>query len=125
MIQVTQHEFCKTICEDFGIELKQKHKTNFNQFPIKNGKRKINSSHDAIIVDRQGNEHPYMINQTVRNEEKLIDFDYIYIIRAKQLEQVLEETGLKLESKPCKICEGGGWYSKGIKYFYKDITCEI
>ena len=66
-----------------------------------------------------------MINSNSRNEEKLTDFDYIYIIRAKQLEQILEETGLKLESKPCKICEGGGWYSKGRKYFYKDITCEL
>lgn len=124
-MEVTYYQFCKTISEDFGIELNQKHKIFFNQFPIKNGKRKINSFHDAIIVDKDRNEYPYMINQTVRNEEKLLDFDYIYVTRPKGLNQIIEETGVKLKSKSCKICEGGGWYSKGTEYFYKDITCEV
>ncbi len=124
-MEVTYYQFCKTIAEDFGIKLNQKHKTNFNQFPIKNGKRKINSFHDATIVDSQGKEYPYMINQTVRNEEKLIEFDYIYITRPKNLNQIIEETGVVLKSKSCKICEGGGWYSQGTKYFYKEISCEV
>jgi hypothetical protein len=124
-MEVTYYQFCKTIAEDFGIKLNQKHKTNFNQFPIKNGKRKINSFRDATIVDKQGNEYPYMISQTVRNEEKLIDFDYIYITRPKNLTQIIEETGVVLKSKSCKICEGGGWYSQGTKYFYKEISCEV
>jgi hypothetical protein len=36
-MEVTYYQFCKTIAEDFGIELNQKHKTKFNQFPIKKG----------------------------------------------------------------------------------------
>jgi len=67
-MEVTYYKFCKTISDDFGIEINKKHKTFFNQFPIKNGKRKINSFHDAIIVDKDGNEYPYMLSQTVRNE---------------------------------------------------------
>jgi hypothetical protein len=124
-MDVTYYQFCKTIADDFGIELNQKHKTKFNQFPIKNGKRKINSFHDAIIVDKQGNEYPYMISQTIRNEEKLIDFDYLYVTRPKNLNQIIKETGVVLKSQYCKIYEGGGWYSYGTKYFYKDISCEV
>jgi len=124
-MEVTYYQFCKTISEDFGIEINQKHKTFFNQFPIKNGKIKINSFHDAVIVDANGNEYPYMLGQTIRNEDKLLDFDYIYITRPKGLKEITEETGIKLKSNPCKICEGNGWYSQGKKYFYKDITCEI
>lgn len=124
-MQVTYYQFCKIIADDFKIELNQKHKTKLSEFPVKNGKRKINSSCDAIIVDVDGNEHPYMINQTIRNEEKLIDFDYIYVTRTKSLGQILYETGVKLKSEKCKICEGGGWYSEGTRYFYKDIYCEV
>lgn len=125
LMNVPYYQFCKTIVEDFGIELNQKHKTKFNQFPVKNGKRKINSFHDATIVDNQENEYPYMLSQTIRNEEKLIDFDYIYVTRPKDLKQIIEETGIVLKSQSCKICEGGGWYSQGTKYFYKDISCEV
>jgi hypothetical protein len=124
-MEVTYYQFCKTIAKDFGIELNKKYKTKFNQFPLINGKRKINSFHDAVIVDSKGNEYPYMISQTVRNEEKLIDFDYIYVTRPKNLNQITEETGVVLKSKSCKICEGGGWHSKGTEYFYKDISCEV
>lgn len=126
-MQVTYYQFCKTIADDFKIELNQKHKTKLSQFPIKNGKRKISSFYDAVIVDVDGNEYPYMLSQTppIRNDEKLIDFDYIYIIRPKGLEQILKETGVNLKSKKCRICEGGGWYSQGRRYFYKDISCEV
>ena len=126
-MEVTYYQFCKTIADDFKIELNQKHKTRLSQFPIKNGKRKINSFHDAIIVDSNGKEYPYMLSQTppIRNEEKLIDFDYIYITRPKGLGQILKETGINLKSEKCRICEGGGWYSQGTRYFYKDISCEV
>ena len=67
-MNVTYYQFCKTIAEDFNIELNQKHKTKLSQFPLKNGKRKINSFHDAIIVDNNGNEYPYMLGHTIRNE---------------------------------------------------------
>ena len=124
-MMVTYYQFCKTIADDFKIELNQKNKTKLSQFPIKNNKRKIKSSYDAIIVDNKGNEYPYMLSQTIRNEQKLADFDYIYVIRPKSLEQIVKETGINLRSEECKICEGGGWYSKGVRYFYKGIFCQI
>jgi hypothetical protein len=124
-MEVTYYQFCKKIADDFNIELNQKYITKLKQFPIKNGKRKIKSFHDAIIVDVNGNEYPYMLGQCIRNEEKLINFDYIYIIRQKGLEQILKEIGINLKWEKCKICEGGGWYSQGIRYFYKDISCEV
>ena len=124
---VTSYDFCKRVCEDLGIKLSQKHKMYFMQFPFKNGKRKINSFSDSVIVDKKGNEYPYMISQApaIRNEERLIDFDYLYTIRSKGLEKIIQETGIKLKSEKCRICEGGGWYSNGTKYFYKDIYCEV
>ena len=66
-----------------------------------------------------------MLNPTIRNEEKLIDFDYIYVTRPKRLKQILKETGINLKSEKCNIYEGGGWYSQGTRYFYKDIYCEV
>jgi len=125
MEDVTYYQFCKMIAEDFAIEFNQKHKTYFNQFPLKNGNRKISSFYNAVIVDKNGNEFPYMLNPSMRNNEKLSDFDYIYVIRHKDLFQICEETGVKLKSKKCRICEGGGWTSQGTKYFYKDISCEV
>lgn len=124
-MKTTYHQFCKTITDDFKIELNQKHKTKLSEFPIKNGKRKINSFYDAIIVDKAGKEYPYMLYGSVRNEEKLSDFDYIYIIRPKSLDQILNEVGIKLKSEKCKICEGNGWYSYGTRYFYKEFSCEV
>lgn len=124
-METTYYNFCKTIADDFGIELYQKHKKYKKDFPLKDGKRKINSVSDSIIVDNDGNEHPYMLSNNLRNESMLIDFDYIYVIRPKTLKQIIEETGVVLDSKPCKVCEGGGWYSDGTRYYYKDITCEI
>lgn len=46
-----------------------------------------------------------MLSQTppIRNEEKLIDFDYIYITRPKGLGQILKETGINLKSEKCRI----------------------
>ena len=125
IMEVTYYQFCKTIADDFKIELNQKHKTKFSEFPVKNGRRKISSFYDSTIVDANGNEYPYMLNQSMRNEEKLVDFDHIYFIRPKNLNQILNETGIKLRSEKCKICEGGGWYSQGTRYFYKDISCEV
>jgi hypothetical protein len=125
MNSVTYHEFCKAIAKDYSIELSHKQKTYFEDFPIKKGKKKINSFSDAVIVDNDGNEYPYMLTPHNRNEDKLIDFDYIYITRSKSLNRILNEVGLDLRSEICKISEGGGWYSVGIRYFYKDLYCEI
>ena len=117
--------FCKEIIKDYNINPTYKHIIKYNQFPIKDGKRKIKASCDSIIVDHNGNEFPYMLNRNTRNDDKLIDFDYIYIIHDKQLDQILKESNLSLKTDKCKICEGNGWYTNGTRYYYKDIFCEI
>jgi len=124
-METTYSEFCDTIAKDYGIDRNQIHKTYFNQFPVKNGVRKINSYSNAVIVDKKGNEFPYMLSQYKRNDEKLVDFDYIYTIRLKNLDEICKEANIELESKKCRICEGGGWTSQGCQYFYKDISCKI
>lgn len=124
-MEVNYYEFCKKIAEDFGIELHKRQKYYFEYFPTKNGKKKINATYDSVIVDRLGNEHPYMVNSGQRNEEKLIDFDYIYTETLKCLDEIIKETGVKMGIKKVKICEGGGWYSWGNRYSYKDIYCEF
>jgi hypothetical protein len=102
-MQVTQYEFCKTIADDYGIEINEKQITKMSQFPIKNGKRKVKSFYDAIIVDTKGNEYPYMIDMHTRNNERLIDFDYIYITRSKRLNKIISEAGITLKSESVRI----------------------
>ena len=119
-------EFCKLIAKDFGIELMQKHKMYFMDYPKINGKIKIKAPYDSVIVDLdKGKEYPYMLNAKLRNEEKLLNFDYIYFLRAKPLEQILKEVNITLKKEPCNICEGGGWYRDGVRYFYRTFYCEI
>ena len=124
-MEISYADFCKIIAQDYNIEIKEKCKKYFNEFPVKNNKRKIKATHNAIIVDKNGKEHPYMLRGQIRNDEKLIEFDYIYTIVQKSLDKILSEANITLESENCKISEGGGWYSNGKKYFYKEFTCEI
>lgn len=126
--ELSYREFCKEICIDFGIDPIKKIKRLKNDFKDKWGNFKVNSPNDSIIVDKDGNEFPYMKSMylpSVRNEEKLIDFDYIYFLRPKTIGEIEVEAKIKIKYEPCKISEGGGWYSKGKKYFYKDICCEV
>ena len=124
MKELSYYKFTETIAQDNSIDINIKVKTYFDQFKIKDGKRKINSSFYSVIVDKNGDEFPYMISNTTRNEAKLIEFDYIYVVREKQLSEVLGECGLSLKTENCYIDEGNGWRSRGTRYFYKDIYCE-
>jgi hypothetical protein len=121
---ITYYNLVDRIAKDYSIDPRQKIKTFKKDFPFKNGKRRIKSSYDSIIVDNDGKEHPYMLTERQRNNDKLKDFDHIYIIRTKSLDQILQEANITLKSEPCKICEGGGWYSKGKRVFYKEFYCE-
>jgi hypothetical protein len=123
-MKVNYQTFIETIANDYNVSSTEEIKHYFSSFPIKNGKRKINASYDAIIVDREGNKFPYMLTKSQRNADKLIDFDYISITRLKPLKVLLEEIGLILKSENCKICEGNGWYSQGTRYYYKELIYE-
>lgn len=128
MKQVTYSHFCKVIAEDHGVDINTTFKKYYWEFEGEVGKKRINFWNTGIIVDREGNEFPYMLSPyppAVRNTEKLKDFDYLYINTLKDLKTILKEADITIESKPCVKDEGGGWTSKGIHYFYKDIYCEV
>ena len=88
MKQVTQSQFINILCKNYNIDSQYKSITKFESFPVINGKRKINARYDSIIVDNDGNEFPYMLSKYVRNEEKLLNFDYIYTIYYKTLNRI-------------------------------------
>ena len=117
-------DLARMIAKDFNIEIQYKEKSYSKHFEIKNGKKKIYGRYSSVIVDKQGNEFPYMLDRNKRNEEKLVDFDYLYSIEYKTLEEIIKESGVKLKTEPCKVCEGGGWYSQGTRTHYKDYYCE-
>lgn len=124
MTEVLLNEFCKELCKEYNIEPTKKVKYKLTDFKFKNGKRKISCRYDSIIVDNDGNEYPYMLDQQTRNNDKLVNFNHIYTIFNKSLVEILEEGKIYIKSKKTNICEGGGWYSKGRIYYYKDIYCE-
>lgn len=70
-----QSQFIDILCKDYNIDSRYKSITKFESFPVINGKRKINARYDSIIVDKEGNEFPYILSTYVRNEEKLLNFD--------------------------------------------------
>ena len=119
----------KLIANDYNLEINKEIKFNYKSFKTNpnTGNKKINVSSDAIIVDHQGKEYPYMldISKPQRNDEKLKQFDYIKIIRYKSLEEICNEAKIKLKTSNVKICEGNGWYSNGTRYYYKDFYCDI
>ena len=127
MKQVTYYEMTKQIAADYGLELNQKIETPVSKFPIKNGKPKIYATCDAVIIGSDGSEHPYMLRQFpgIRNDEKLVGAKYIYVMRPKNLQDLCKEAGIELKSSPCRVCEGGGWYSNGHAYYYKETYCEV
>jgi hypothetical protein len=124
-MEVSSYNFKQQIIKDYKLTPDKKHIIRYNQFPMKNGKRKISSPHNSTIVDKEGNEYPYMLTHNQRNAEKLKDFDHIYFMQYKSLDEITREAGITLKTEPCRICEGGGWYSNGRRYYYKDLTCEF
>ena len=127
MKRVAVFEFLNEIAKDHNINPKVKIKDYKRSFKMVNGNLKIKAFSDSIIVDLNGNEFPYMLSvqPPIRNDEKLLDFDYIYRLTFKSLSELTKEAGIELKSEDCRICEGGGWYSHGTRYFYKEISCEI
>jgi hypothetical protein len=118
-------QFLAEICNDHNIDIMKKVINKYNDYPIVNNRRIIHASYSSVIVDRKGQEWPYMLTQSARNNDKLFEFDHIYTMYGKNLDEILKEINLTLKSEPCRICEGGGWYSQGTRWFYKDIYCEI
>lgn len=45
--------------------------------------------------------------------------------RNKTFHEIVKESGVVLKTTSCKICEGGGWHSQGVRYEYKDTYVEF
>lgn len=77
-------------------------------------RKNAHQKYTLIVVDKEGNHHPYMLNG--------MRFDNIHrnIIAVKFIEERLKnfnDLGIVPKFvKNVKICEGGGWYSKGALY---------
>ena len=123
--QITQAKMVELIGADYNISPIKICKKYFSEYKIVNGKRKINATIDAVIVSKDGTEHPYMVKNGNRNESELIDFDYIYVKIHKNLFEIAKEAGVILKRSKCRIDEGGGWYSNGYRYYYNEFYCEI
>lgn len=129
MNNISTLNLTKLIANDYNLEINKEIRFNYKSFKINpnTGNKKINVSSDAIIVDHEGKEYPYMldVSKPQRNDEKLKEFNYIKIIRNKSLQEICEEANITLKSHNVKICEGNGWYSNGTRYYYKDFYCDI
>lgn len=121
--EVTYYEFIKTICSDHNISIDKEYTL---KLPAdKRVMKWFTRSRAGQIRIFDGNaEHPYMVDGT-RNDGVLVNGNELRIKDTKSFDLILKETGVKLQSGKCKICEGGGWYSEGTRYIYKDIYCEI
>ena len=126
MTELKSYDFCKQICEENNIEFNTKVIIGYEKdFPLReNGTRKISASYHSFIVDKEGNTHKYMLNHYQRNEEVLKSFDYIYINSFVSISELINDYGIEITSEKCKISEGNGWFSDGVRYIYKNIYCE-
>lgn len=50
---------------------------------------------------------------------------YIKSMQCKSINEIITELNLDLKPVKCKICEGGGWYSDGVCYTYKNYYSEF
>ena len=124
MESVTINTFKRTIAADFNIS---PFKEVTLQLPTDKKVIKaftISVAHEVRIFDGT-KESPYMLSGTARNVSELIKGIELRHNKMKTLEEILKETGVTLKTSKCKICEGGGWYSEGTRYEYKDIYCEF
>ena len=78
---------------------------------------------DVRIFDGQS-EHPYMLPKQ-RNDAMLMKGIELRRKGMKSLREIIKESGANVSSNSVQICEGGGWYSKGTRYEYKNFYTEV
>lgn len=123
MKAVHSYDLKKQIADDFGVSLKREYVL---RLPAnkKNMKMFTMGEAGAVRIFDGTNEHPYMLPGK-RNDEKLKTGIELRKISEKTLSEIIKETGAKVKTEGCKVCEGGGWYSNGTRYIYKEIYCEL
>lgn len=126
MKQVSYFEFADIICKEYNIDTHYKRYI-YPTCKGKTNKIKISAPYHSVIVHKDGSEYPYMINHYTRNNEMIHhkDFHRVYTKKVKDLDMIINHTGVIVKRVPIKICEGNGWYIKGFRYTYKDFYCEL
>jgi len=125
MKTISYHSFISKICEDNNMSV-----CKFYHLKLPTDREQIKSfttsrANRVKIIDKNHNRLPYMLSNTTRNEEALINGVSLEVNDYKSLKEILEETKVQLKISSVKISEGGGWYSQGTRYEYNDIACEI
>lgn len=120
MKKVSTEELKHKIASEHGIKTTKRVVQSSSSF--KNNK--ISCKSNSVIVDKNGEEHPYMLNEMQRNDSKLKDFDYIYTDVPKDIKQVAKEANVSLNEKSTKVDAGNGCFSHGKQYSYKDNYCD-
>jgi hypothetical protein len=120
---VSYTEFIDRIATDFNLSLEKEFRL---KLPTdkKTMRRFITSVAYKTRIFDGTNEHPYML-PTRRNDEALATGIELRYTGRKSFGEVLDESGAEVKSCSVKMCEGGGWYSAGTKYTYKEIYIEL
>lgn len=121
--EVSEDKFVEILATDLGISPKKERKL---KLPIgKSAVRNFTSSVAKEVRIFDGKiEHPYMLGEQ-RNEKAFANGVELRVFTNKNLMEIIEEGGVILRKIKCKICDGGGWYHEGLRYFYKNYYVEI
>ena len=124
MEQVSYLDFVSEIAKDNAVKLEKEVTLSLpaDRFTIRGFVAR--RAHNVRVYDGEI-EHPYMLTQSQRNEEALKKGVELRVLANKNLNEVLKEAKITLQSESCEVCEGGGWYSEGSRYFYKNIYTEF
>lgn len=123
MKQLTCLKFVEMIAKDF--ELNPKKETVLQMPSDKLARKRFvrGVAHEVRIFDGK-QEHPYMIGCEKRNEEAFSKAVELRYLAWKNIEEILGESGAQVKITKCKICEGGGWFTEGKRYIYKNFYME-
>ena len=124
MKQVRYLDFVSEIAKDNAVKLEKEVTLSLpaDRFTIRSFVAR--RAHAVRVFDGEI-EHSYMQTQNQRNEEALKKGVELRVLATKNLNEVLKEAKITLQSERCEVCEGGGWYSEGSRYFYKNIYTEF
>ncbi len=120
LIYLSFKEFVATIAKDNNIDMWH---TEILKLPSESHKIKSFTAGYAMktTIWDGTKEHAYMEKPPIRNEQELNRGKELRRKRLKSLDDVLKELNLKLETCSVKVCEGNGWSSQAIRYFYKQF----
>lgn len=123
MKHVKCYDFLIRIANDFNVSpfMEYTLKLSAEKHKIKNFTRGIAAQ--VRIFDGRA-ENPYMISGTQRDDFSLAKGTELRWTGLKPLGKLIHETGAVVKGEKCRICEGGGWTSEGMRYSYGDIYCE-